>query len=87
MHEHVFVLNEEIRRNYPADFNEDARLAHAVAQLDKAVERGITTIADATVIGLGRDIDRIKRVAAMTSMNIIVATGSGYCAPLPARTC
>ena len=75
MHEHVFVLNEEIRRNYPADFDEDARVSHAVAQLGKAVQRGIGTIADATVIGLGRDIDRIKRVAALTPMNIIVATG------------
>jgi predicted metal-dependent phosphotriesterase family hydrolase len=60
MHEHVFVLNEEIRRNYPADFNEDARVTHAIGQLRKAAERGIDTIVDPTVIGLGRDITRIK---------------------------
>ncbi len=75
MHEHVFVLNEEIRQNYPGDWDEEARVAHAVAQLDKAVAGGITTIADPTVIGLGRDISRIKRVAEQTPMNIIVATG------------
>ncbi|HUJ04933.1 MAG TPA: phosphotriesterase-related protein [Streptosporangiaceae bacterium] len=75
MHEHLFVLNEEIRRNYPAYFDEDARVSHAAAQLGKAVERGIGTIADATVIGLGRDIERVMRVAARTAMNIIVATG------------
>jgi phosphotriesterase-related protein len=75
MHEHVFVLNEEIRQNYPADWDEEARVAHAVRQLDAAVARGITTIVDPTVIGLGRDIGRIQRVAALTSMNIIVATG------------
>ncbi len=75
MHEHVFVLNEEIRRNYPADFDEDVRIAHAAGQLDKAAERGIRTIADPTVIGLGRDIERIKRVAALTELNIIVAAG------------
>jgi phosphotriesterase-related protein len=75
MHEHVFVLNEEIRQNYPDDWDEEYRVAHAVAQLDKAVAGGITTIADPTVIGLGRDIGRIKRVAALTPMNIIVATG------------
>ncbi len=75
MHEHVFVLNEEIRRNYPDYFDEDVRIAHAAGHLNKAAERGITTIADPTVIGLGRDIERIKRVAALTPVNIIVATG------------
>jgi phosphotriesterase-related protein len=75
MHEHVFVLNEEIRQNYPDYFDEDVRITHAAGQLNKAAERGITTIADPTVIGLGRDIERIKRVAALTPVNIIVATG------------
>jgi phosphotriesterase-related protein len=75
MHEHVFVLNEEIRRNYPAEFNEEARVTHAIGQLRKAAERGIDTIADPTVIGLGRDITRIKRVAEHSPVNIVVATG------------
>ncbi len=75
MHEHVFVLNEEIRQNYPGDWDEEVRVAHAVTQLNQAVAGGITTIADPTVIGLGRDIRRIMRVAAQTPMNIIVATG------------
>ena len=75
MHEHVFVLNEEIRQNYPADWDEEVRIAHAAAQLNKAVEAGITAIADPTVIGLGRDIARIKKVAALTPMHIVAATG------------
>src|SRR5215472_11182987 len=49
MHEHVFVLNEEIRQNYPAYWDEDERVAHAVARLDNAVAAGIATIADPTV--------------------------------------
>jgi phosphotriesterase-related protein len=75
MHEHVFVLNEEIRQNYPGDWDEPARVEHAAAQLNKAVAAGITAIADPTVIGLGRDISRIQRVAARTPMHIIAATG------------
>jgi phosphotriesterase-related protein len=75
MHEHVFVLSEEIRRNYPAGWDEEARVSHAAAQLEKARERGITAIADPTVLGLGRDIERIKRVAARTGIHLIVATG------------
>jgi len=75
MHEHVFVLNEEIRQNYPGDWDEDVRVEHAAAQLNMAVAAGITAIADPTVIGLGRDIARIKKVAALTPMHIIPATG------------
>jgi hypothetical protein len=29
MHEHVFVLSEEIRRNYPDGWDEEHRIAHA----------------------------------------------------------
>ncbi len=75
MHEHVFVLNEEIRLNYPGDWDEEARIADAAAKLSALRQRGCDTIADPTVIGLGRDIGRIRRVAERTDINIIVATG------------
>jgi phosphotriesterase-related protein len=76
MHEHVFILNEEIRQNYPpADWDEEERVADAAAKLNALKQRGCDTIVDPTVIGLGRDIRRIQRVAARTGINIIVATG------------
>ncbi|HUC58191.1 MAG TPA: phosphotriesterase-related protein, partial [Streptosporangiaceae bacterium] len=75
MHEHVFVLNEEIRVNYPAGWDEDDRVDDAILKLNALAKRGCQTIADPTVIGLGRDIGRIIRVADGTSLNIIVATG------------
>jgi phosphotriesterase-related protein len=75
MHEHVFVLNEEIRLNYPGDWDEEARVADAAAKLNPLRQRGCDTIVDPTVIGLGRDIRRIQRVAARSDINIIVATG------------
>jgi len=75
MHEHVFVLNEEIRENYPADWDEDARVDDAISKLDALAASGCQTIVDPTVVGLGRDISRIRRVADGTSLNIIVATG------------
>ena len=75
MHEHVFVLNEEIRLNYPGDWDEEARVADAAAKLNELKRRGCDTIADPTVIGLGRDIRRIREVARRTEINIIVATG------------
>jgi phosphotriesterase-related protein len=79
MHEHVFILNEEIRENYPseypADWDEDAQVDDAIVKLTALADRGCRTIVDPTVIGLGRDIRRIKRVAGGTELNIIVATG------------
>jgi len=75
MHEHVFILNVEISQNYPADFSEDDRVDDAIIKLNSLAGRGCQTIVDPTVVGLGRDIRRIKRVADGTDLNIVVATG------------
>lgn len=75
MHEHVFVLNEEIRRNYPWMWDEEARVADAIARLRTLRERGVHTIVDPTVIGLGRDVERVARVNAGVDLNIVAATG------------
>jgi phosphotriesterase-related protein len=75
MHEHVFILTEEVRQNYPAYWSEDDRVDDAIVKLNALTARGCQTIVDPTVVGLGRDIKRIIRVADGTDLNIIVATG------------
>lgn len=78
MHEHVFVLGEEMRQNYPHFPNvwdEDGRVRDAVEKLSVLPPRGIHTIVDPTVIGLGRYIPRLQRINAEVDVNIIVATG------------
>lgn len=76
MHEHVFVLSTEIMENFPATWgDEDKRIADAIARLNELKSRGVDTIVDLTVIGLGRYIPRIERVAVATGLNIVVATG------------
>lgn len=75
MHEHVFVLNTEIQQNFPESWDEEERIADAIAKLNELYGRGVRTIVDPTVIGLGRYIPRIQRVAERTQLNIIVATG------------
>lgn len=76
MHEHVFVLSTEIMQNFPEPWGEEEkRVADAVARLNELKSRGVDSIVDLTVIGLGRYIPRIQRVAAQTDINIIVATG------------
>mgnify|MGYP002653559479 CR=1 FL=1 len=74
VHEHVFVLGEEYRVNY-SEWDEDARVADASRQLQELKELGIDTILDPTVLGLGRYIPRIQKVAEGTDLNIVVATG------------
>lgn len=75
MHEHVFVLSEEIRQNYPELWDEETRVDDAVAKLNALRESGIDTIVDPTVIGLGRDIPRVQRINERADINIVVATG------------
>ncbi|MGB3481768.1 MAG: phosphotriesterase-related protein [Mycobacterium sp.] len=76
MHEHVFMMTTEITQNYPDGFGDEARReADAVSRLNALKARGVDTIVDLTVIGLGRYIPRIKRIAAATDLNIVVATG------------
>jgi phosphotriesterase-related protein len=99
MHEHVFVLSPEITDNYPDVWGDEAkREADAIARLNELKSRGVDSIVDLTVIGLGRYIPRIARIAAETDINIVVASSapptnpvsprasSGCCAPSPRRT-
>ncbi|GAB7066845.1 phosphotriesterase-related protein [Mycobacterium hodleri] len=76
MHEHVFIMTTEIMQNYPEGWGDGAkREADAVARLTELKSRGVDTIVDLTVVGLGRYIPRIARIAAATELNIVVATG------------
>lgn len=76
MHEHVFVLSAEVMQNYPEPWgDEEKRVADAITRLNQLKARGVDSIVDLTVIGLGRYIPRIQRVAASTQINIVAATG------------
>jgi phosphotriesterase-related protein len=77
MHEHVFVLTPDVQQNYPDEWgDEDTRVADAVAKLAALADQGVRTIVDPTVVGLGRYLPRIQRVAQQVpQLNIVVATG------------
>ena len=76
MHEHVFVLSTEILANYPEGWGDDAtREQEAIDKLNALKAIGVDTIVDPTVIGLGRYIPRIARIAERTDLQIVVATG------------
>ena len=76
MHEHVFVLDTEIMQNYPEEWgSEDERVEGAIVRMNELKSRGVDSIVDLTVTGLGRYLPRIERIAAQTQLNILVATG------------
>jgi phosphotriesterase-related protein len=80
MHEHVFVLQPEALQNYghlwgEAYWDEEVRVADAIAKLRALREGGIETIVDPTVPGLGRYVPRLQRLNAEVDLNIVVATG------------
>lgn len=76
MHEHVFVLTPDVQANYPDEWgDEDERVADAVRRLQVAYDAGVRTILDPTVVGLGRYIPRIQRIAEQVPVQLVVATG------------
>lgn len=75
MHEHLFVLDAEVRANYPEEWHDELEIAHAVERLAQAYERGVRSVVDVTVLGLGRFVPRIIEVARRSPVNIVVATG------------
>ena len=76
MHEHIFVLSPEIMQNYPENWgDEEQRIQDAIARMNELYSRGVHSVVDLTVVGLGRYIPRIQRVAEKTKLQIVVATG------------
>jgi phosphotriesterase-related protein len=77
MHEHVFILDPDFLINYPErdGFDEARHVPDAIVRLNELKAGGIDTIVDLTVLGIGRDIRRIRTVQAETDLQILVATG------------
>jgi phosphotriesterase-related protein len=75
MHEHIFVLSPEIEKT-AEEWDEAAEQARAVTKLRELKDRGIDTLVDLTVVGLGRYIPRVAVIAdQVPEINVVVATG------------
>jgi len=80
MHEHIFILDPQALQNFnhvwgEPYWDEEERVADAIAKLQRARDGGVDTIVDPTVIGLGRYLPRIQRINEAVDLNIVVATG------------
>ncbi len=75
MHEHVITVSPEINLNYPGWWDERSDLPAARRMLTRLKESGVDTLVDLTVLGLGRDVSLVQRIAKSTGLAVIVATG------------
>lgn len=76
LHEHLFVRQPDVDRALPDDeWDADRAVHEAVVHLDALHDRGVRTVVDLTVPGLGRDVRLVTRVAKRTRMRLVAATG------------
>ncbi len=75
MHEHVFVQSEGVAPNFPSVWDEPAEIAAAREKLQGLVDAGVQSIVDLTVLGLGRNIPRLRDLVGDLPLNVVVATG------------
>lgn len=77
VHEHIFTLTADVRADHRGEWgSEEERVADAVEKLRALAASGVRTIADPTVVGLGRYVPRVLRAAGQVpEPNIVVATG------------
>jgi phosphotriesterase-related protein len=85
IHEHVFVGHPELDLNLPhPEWNEPAMHQAAVDGLERLWDLGVRTVVDLTVLGLGRDVARVAKVAASTRIRLLASTGYYTADVLPA---
>jgi phosphotriesterase-related protein len=75
IHEHLRVRSETIAFQFPHLYDEEAEFGQAVEQVRAAMEHGVKTIVDPTVMDLGRDAPFSIRVAEETGIQLVMATG------------
>ena len=76
IHEHVFVGHPELDLNLPhPEWHEDEAIETAVAGFERLWDLGVRTVVDLTVLGLGRDVARVGRVAERTRVQLVASTG------------
>ncbi len=75
MHEHIIGRSEGVSSNFPRVFDLAHWLEEAYKALVEVKAKGIDTIVDLTVMGIGRDVPSLIPVAEKADINVIAATG------------
>ncbi len=83
MHEHIIGQSEGVAKNFPQIWDEQAELDKAVEALTALKARGVDTLVDVTVLGIGRDVPRLLPIVREAGIQVIAATGLYYFNELP----
>ena len=75
IHEHIAIRTPGIAENWPDLWDEAACVAGAQDKLGQLWERGVRTVVDLSTADLGRDMDYLQKVAAVTDINVVLCTG------------
>jgi phosphotriesterase-related protein len=75
MHEHIVVRSEGMVQNFPGIWNQGAVLNKALEMLKSLKGKGVDTLVDLTVLGLGRDIPLLLPVVQEAGIQVVAATG------------
>ena len=76
IHEHLIVGHPELDLNFPhPEWDEPAVVEVAVEGLERLWDLGVRTVVDLTVLGLGRDVARVRTIAGRTRVNLVASTG------------
>src|SRR5207237_7881565 len=75
IHEHMRGRAGAVVAAFPHVYAEEFEDARAIECVSDAMDRGVKTICDPTVMEMGRDIRFMKRVAEETGVQLVVATG------------
>jgi phosphotriesterase-related protein len=85
IHEHLRVRSDEVFFQFPHLYDEEEEFTRAVEQVEAVKRHGVKTIFDPTVMGLGRDVRFMEKVARRTGVQIVGATGAYTFHYLPTR--
>ena len=75
IHEHLRTRSESVAFAFPRLYDEVHERERAIDWVSQAMERGVKTICDPTVMELGRDVLLQADVAQETGVQLVVATG------------
>ncbi|HEY7630864.1 MAG TPA: hypothetical protein VH817_09195 [Thermoleophilaceae bacterium] len=75
IHEHMRVRSESVSFQFPHLYDEEHEYQRALTQVRAAMERGVKSICDPTVMEAGRDIRFMAAIAGVTGVQLVPSTG------------
>lgn len=74
-HEHMLLLNAQMRLAVPEWFNEEAYFARTLPRIERLRKAGVDAVIDATPLNLGRDARILAELSRRSGLAIIASTG------------